>query len=480
MPLRRPIRPLILALCTLLAVAGCSADPAQPAPSSAATQELAVQAVNTSAESSDAESARSAELLRLTPADLHAESSWDLPRYLVQWPAVPGHDGLTRKIREQMEAWKKSYVTSMRGAERANLSAYWSATLNHEGIVGVRLTAETTAADSATESVALYGDPANPWTSKDLLRSEDRPALATMMREAAQKFTRETPDPDIPPADPSDQVFQDVSFTDAGQVQIRVRPGELASMSQGVLQFTVPEKHLSPLGEKVRAAVLAQGRENHSTPSASATPAPSAASRTNCAVAKCIALTFDDGPGPYTPQILDTLEAKKAKATFFMLGPAAQSQPDIVRRMAALGMDLGDHSWSHPQFTLLSPNEVKREVRSQADVIQRLTGRRPMGVRPPYGAFDQSTPHEGFPFILWDVDTEDWKNRDAAITTRRAVEGAHRGAIVLMHDIHPSTAKALPGIIDQLKSQGYTLVTVSDLIPQLSPGSAYYSGATGK
>ncbi|RLZ02544.1 hydrolase [Kocuria tytonicola] len=205
------------------------------------------------------------------------------------------------------------------------------------------------------------------------------------------------------------------------------------------------------------------------------TPVPRPAHTTDCTKAKCIALTFDDGPGPFTSAILDALEKAKARASFFMIGSAITTDPGIVRRMAAAGMGVGNHTWSHPQVTALTPDQVTGEITRQSSAVAAATGHEPFAVRPPYGAFTRSTPHAGLPFVLWDVDTEDWKNLDPTRTTQRALSGAHPGAIVLMHDIHPSTAKALPGIIAALQKQGYTLVTVDELLPGMDPSGSYYS-----
>ncbi|PWW23674.1 hypothetical protein JD79_02849 [Geodermatophilus normandii] len=102
-------------------------------------------------------------------------------------------------------------------------------------------------------------------------------------------------------------------------------------------------------------------------------------------------------------------------------------------------------------------------------------------VRPPYGATDATVAavaaDRGHAQVLWDVDTRDWWNRDVTITTERVLAGAHRGAIVLMHDIHPTTVQAVPGIVDALQDAGYTLVTVPQLLgPDVVPGATYVSG----
>ncbi len=199
----------------------------------------------------------------------------------------------------------------------------------------------------------------------------------------------------------------------------------------------------------------------------------------DCAVLACIALTFDDGPGDYTPALLDELAARGVHATFFVLGSQVQKHPDVVTRMAAEGHVVGNHSWSHPKLTNLSAADAGSEIDGTTSVIQQVTGTTPTLVRPPYGASNDTVlavlAARGDAAIMWSVDTEDWRNRDIGITTQRAMAGAAPGAIILMHDIHLSTVQAVPGIIDQLLAAGYTLVTVPELLGPTTPGQVYRS-----
>jgi peptidoglycan/xylan/chitin deacetylase (PgdA/CDA1 family) len=195
-------------------------------------------------------------------------------------------------------------------------------------------------------------------------------------------------------------------------------------------------------------------------------------------VLACVALTFDDGPGDYTAALLDGLAARGVHATFFVLGSQVVKYPDVVARMAAEGHTIGNHSWLHPKLTNLSVEEAGWQIDATTDAVQQITGTAPTLVRPPYGASNDTVlavlAARGDASILWSVDTEDWRNRDAGITTQRALATAP-GAIILMHDIHPSTIQAVPGIIDQLQAAGYTLVTVPELLGPTTPGQVYRS-----
>ncbi len=198
----------------------------------------------------------------------------------------------------------------------------------------------------------------------------------------------------------------------------------------------------------------------------------------DCAVDRCIALTYDDGPGPYTSRLLDELSVAGAPATFFMLGRNAKEYPKEVARAARLGMVVADHTWDHQDLTRLSKAKQRQEVDSTAQLLERLSGNPVTLLRPPYGAYDAAVRRLGMAVVLWTVDTQDWKNRNAATTTKRARAGARPGAILLMHDIHPTTVTATPGIIAALRKEGYTLVTVPQLLGTTTPGTVYNSGPT--
>ena len=195
---------------------------------------------------------------------------------------------------------------------------------------------------------------------------------------------------------------------------------------------------------------------------------------------RCLALTFDDGPGPYTAELLDLLRAEDARATFFLVGRSAAAHPALVRRMVDDGHAVGNHTWSHPRLPDVSPAAVGTELDRTTALLADL-GVPTSLVRPPYGATDAAVTSvmagRGYAQVLWDVDSRDWWDRDAATVTERVLAGAHRGAIVLLHDIHPTTVQAVPGIVDALQAAGYTLVTVPQLLgPDAAPGTTHVSG----
>ncbi|MFJ2620001.1 polysaccharide deacetylase family protein [Glutamicibacter sp. NPDC087344] len=184
----------------------------------------------------------------------------------------------------------------------------------------------------------------------------------------------------------------------------------------------------------------------------------------HCDQAKCVALTFDDGPGRYTETLLDSLAAADVPATFYLLGQNAGKYPHALRRMVLEGHQLGSHTQDHASLTTLSRSQITHEIDEAASIIKDVSGVYPGTVRPPYGAHNAEVDSLiDAPLVLWDVDTLDWQHRDSAKVASIAMSQVRDGSIILMHDIHQSTVKAVPELIKQLKAKGYTPVTVDEL-----------------
>ncbi len=199
----------------------------------------------------------------------------------------------------------------------------------------------------------------------------------------------------------------------------------------------------------------------------------------DCSTLSCVALTFDDGPGEYTAQLLDILADKKVKATFFVVGRSATNNPDLIAREVNEGHVVGNHTWSHPRLSTLTPETIAAELEQTKQAITAAGAPSPILVRPPYGAQNSTVRQvlagRGEILTLWSIDTLDWKNRNAAVNTRQAVDRTQAGSIILMHDIHPETVQAVPAIIDELEDKGFVLVTVPEL---LGEGYEQYAGMT--
>ena len=189
---------------------------------------------------------------------------------------------------------------------------------------------------------------------------------------------------------------------------------------------------------------------------------------------KCttVALTFDDGPGRSTGQILKILARYKVTATFFNLGVNEKSRPSLVRKEAKAGYLIGDHTWDHADLTGLSAAQQARELDRERSLQKSLTGSRPCVFRPPYGDYDATTLRlvaaRGMTTWTWSVDPEDWKACGSAdpywvnrIVSRAEAGGKQKHPTVLFHNQpnrNPATVAALPRVIRYYRAHGYRFV----------------------
>ena len=193
---------------------------------------------------------------------------------------------------------------------------------------------------------------------------------------------------------------------------------------------------------------------------------------------KVVALTFDDGPdGNTTPQALDILAKYKIKATFFVQGKNIAGNEAILKRMQSEGHEVGNHSWNHPILTKLSLEDAKKQLTDTEDAITKVLGKSSKLMRPPYGAISDDIRNSlDLRFIMWDVDSLDWKSKNEAAILTEIQHQTSDGAIILMHDIHQPSVNSLPKVIEYLQGQGYSFVTVSELLnTRLKPHGIYYS-----
>ena len=265
-------------------------------------------------------------------------------------------------------------------------------------------------------------------------------------------------------SEPVPELFDAVFLNGDGTLTVLASQGILTTSEEGIASFLVSEAAdgaiaslLTPEGVELRKAFMS-GTE----------PTPIPVPPVDCEQLTCIALTFDDGPGPYTGELLDTLADKDVKATFFLIGRSAASDPAMVAREGQEGHVVASHSWSHPSLPDLSWSAMESELDQTDQAIEDAGVPRPTLVRPPYGAVSPALlsllGQRGQAAVLWNVDTLDWKNRDVSMNIHSAVDNARPGSILLMHDIHPESVQAVPAIIDQLEAQGYTFVTVPELM----------------
>ena len=193
-----------------------------------------------------------------------------------------------------------------------------------------------------------------------------------------------------------------------------------------------------------------------------------------------VALTFDDGPNnTATPKILDTLEKYGAVATFFDLGTCIKAYPKVVKREEALGCEVESHTYSHQNLNTLSANKIKKDMSKAIKVYTDVLGHKPTLVRPPYGNANSTVRSTiQYPLINWDIDTLDWKSRNAESILKEIHKYSdYDGRIILMHGIYTSTAEAVEILVPELIEKGYQLVTVSEMAKYknvtLKPGKVY-------
>jgi peptidoglycan/xylan/chitin deacetylase (PgdA/CDA1 family) len=189
-----------------------------------------------------------------------------------------------------------------------------------------------------------------------------------------------------------------------------------------------------------------------------------------------VALTFDDGPGPYTPEVLDVLEREHVPATFFVIGQEIHDFGTSTEREIRDGFVIGDHTQNHPMMAQLSKHDQHEQLFEQAARIELLGGHKPILFRPPYGSFDTTTFHllhqMHMLMVLWSVDTDDYELPGVEAIVHRVLEGAKPGAIFLMHDAggnRAETVAALPTIIRELRARNFHLVTVPQLLADDPP-----------
>lgn len=349
--------------------------------------------------------------------------------------------------------------------------------------------------DSQTWFVNIASGEVTP--SQALITAEAEPALSRLLTLALTRFDdKDTSEPQSGSHSPTSRAhpapappYDDLFFAPDGALIVTVPSRDRSSFTTVRISREASKGLLSPAGASIRDSLTNAGRFQglHAYPHAQA-PLPGEAATLigatptediDCSQARCVALTFDDGPDPQlTPQLLDMLFRERVHATFFVQGDAAVVHPGLVARALREGHTIGTHTWSHPRLPFLSAEDVRREVVATKDVVIAATGRTPILMRPPYGEFSSRVLEvlrsTGDAVIMWNVDTEDWKNKNVPETTRRAIEGSKPGSIILMHDVHPTSVQSVPGIIRGLRERGYSLVSVPTLLGPVTAGDVYY------
>ncbi len=194
---------------------------------------------------------------------------------------------------------------------------------------------------------------------------------------------------------------------------------------------------------------------------------------------KYVALTFDDGPGKYTKELVDLLVKNNVKASFFMVGQNIKNYKSSVKYAYDNGMEICNHSQNHKNLKNLSKEDIEYEINSVDDMLEEIIGERARYYRSPGGNQNENVLNTiSKPCILWNVDTRDWESRDTQKIISKTLKEVDDGDIILMHEIYKTTLDAVEPIIIKLKEKGYNFVTVTELykikgVP-LENGKIYY------
>ncbi|MCR1899798.1 polysaccharide deacetylase family sporulation protein PdaB [Irregularibacter muris] len=184
---------------------------------------------------------------------------------------------------------------------------------------------------------------------------------------------------------------------------------------------------------------------------------------------KKIAISFDAAWGDeYTQEILDILEEHNIKSTFFLVGFWVDKYPHQVKKIFDEGHEIGNHSSTHPDMAKISQEEIIKELNVTGEKIEKIIGKKPILLRPPYGAYNNTllttAKEEGYYTIQWDVDSLDWKELGVEPMVERVTSKVKNGSIVLFHNNAKYLTQALPNILKTLQDEGYEIIPISELI----------------
>lgn len=365
-----------------------------------------------------------------------------------RWIVLDGAEEFNRRVdgfvRAQIEADHPGFAARLPDDGGIAAGELAEATLRIDGtvvqdrgtVLGVRLSARRE--DGVAWRTVFANTRGGAWEGRDLLTEEARDALTERVGAAALDGLSFDRDGGIVFGDgsaaglPADEAR--AMLTDAGR--------EVQAAAQGTAPFAGPEDGAAP--------------------------------HVPCTLIACVALTYDDGPDPVTtPQLLDLLDAARVPATFFVEGRDAAAHPGIVRRAAAAGHAIENHTWDHADLALIPAEAVREQLAATDEAVVAAGVPAPTSVRAPYGSEGGAAREAaGKPLIFWSVDSFDWESLDPAVFVPRVWDRIEPGGVVLMHDVHPSTIAGQQELIDTLRERGYTLVTV----PQLFAGIDLVAG----
>ncbi|MGP4099817.1 polysaccharide deacetylase family protein [Nonomuraea sp. KM90] len=419
-------------------------------------------------------------------------------RYVyINYPDLATAPALNEALQEQAERQLRDFRAYTTGDEpvypRPELNVDWQLAAASPQAIGVRLRTGQFLGDNWGNSTRTYWfDPhkGKAVDSTGLLSGEAAlERLATLVKEQLKKRGSQV-ELDIVRAGGDE--FDSMAFNSGGDLVVEFDDCQLGPCSLGRLAVAVPAGQVAPLlsglgrqaQESVREAAKGamSGDRPHFAPTTSPDAVSNRAGSVDCARVKCVALTFDDGPGQYTGELLNRLAKERARATFFTVGSNAAAQPALLRRMSMEGHLVANHSWAHRDLSKQASSKAADSLEKTGNAVAAAIGQTPTVARPPYGAVNQQlrdvARRLGLSLVTWDVDTRDQLGGTKDDIANRAVREAHPGAIILMHDIHRETVDAVPDILKRLRGKGYSFVTVPELYGSagMQAGRLYRSG----
>lgn len=334
---------------------------------------------------SSSQSSQDVELTVDAASGMVSTNSPQLPIH-VQWPVLEGHEKLSEAIAVWAEGEAREFM-SVYGPREVNPSE-----LNGSGeqvrdgdVVAMRLTLEEFGgANAVSVSRTFFSSGDRVWQGPDVIAQDRRvDAARAVLHQLGDRVASGVSADEVAGIP---HLFGDV-LVEGDVVHVRLPQASVLASSEGIVEVDIPS-----------AGLLSQNGKRLLPPAPVPPPMPQlpqvqsrGAEPVDCSALKCVALTFDDGPGPYTSQILDTLDSRGVKATFFEIATAIPRFPEVVRRQVASGMEVGSHTVTHRQLPLLPLAEQQREADGASDRLVEAGAPRPVMMRPPYGAWNQDT-----------------------------------------------------------------------------------------
>ncbi len=413
----------------------------------------------------------------------------------VSYPTIPNAAPLTDSLARITDQEVTDFTAANPGAEKITIG--WDLSVAGDDVVAVRLARDEKDSEGERTGYTTYWYDAKSghtaYSTELLAGQQELDSLDALVKEELKD------EGDVGTAElhPIARLYDSMGFNPDGDLVVEFDEGQIAPVESGRVNAVISADDAAPLlsgfGERARAAATVVTTDFQIAKAATAPKGDPSGSNVpgvlqahgdgpDCSTpeSKCVALTFDDGPGSRTPEILDVLAEHDAKATFFVTGEPIREHPTTVRREYADGHEVANHTEHHPDLAGLSADGVREELSAVDALVRRETGYTMDLMRPPYGSTNDTvaevTEELGQAQIIWDVDTNDWRDRDSGTVAQRAVSGAQPGSIILMHDIHDSTVDAVPSIVERLDEKGYTMVTVSQLLGTTQPGRSYLDG----